>query len=92
MSDVMRNGHVAEHLDSVAEQHSAALEPVIAALQAEVAALNADMEQQLLAASVAQQELNGMLGRLQEVSRLATLRQAVPNAWAQERQTLFVCQ
>eukprot|EP00775_Hariotina_reticulata_P013164 gene13164-13294_t len=55
-----------EHLDSVAEQHSAALEPVIAALQTEVAALNADMEQQLLAASVAQQELDGMLGRLQE--------------------------
>jgi len=60
-------GHVAEHLDSVAEQHSAALAPVIACLQAEVAALNADMEQQLLAASVAQQELDGMLGRLQEV-------------------------
>jgi hypothetical protein len=57
----------AEHLDSVAEQHAAALAPVIAGLQGEVSGLNSDLEQQWLAAAVAQQELEGQRSRLAEV-------------------------
>jgi hypothetical protein len=57
----------AEHLDSVAEQHAAALAPVIAGLQGEVSGLKSDLEQQRLAAAVAQQELKGARGRLAEV-------------------------
>jgi hypothetical protein len=58
----------AEHLDSVAEQHAAALAPVIAGLQGEVSGLRSDLEQQRLAAAVAQQELEGQRSRLAEVS------------------------
>ncbi|WIA38855.1 hypothetical protein OEZ86_002132 [Tetradesmus obliquus] len=67
---------LAEHLDSVAEQHAAALAPVIAGLQGEVSGLKSDLEQQRLAAAVAQQELEGARGRLAEAdAELSKLQQ-----------------
>lgn len=56
-----------EHLDSLAVQHAAALAPVIASLQEEVAGLRRELDQQRLQAAVAQQELDGMANRLNEV-------------------------
>lgn len=50
-------------------QHAAALAPVIAGLQEEVTALKRDLDQQRLQAAVAQQELEGMNSRLNEVRR-----------------------
>ncbi|KAF6250572.1 hypothetical protein COO60DRAFT_798357 [Scenedesmus sp. NREL 46B-D3] len=67
---------LAEHLDSAAEQHAAALAPVMAGLQGEVTGLRSDLEQQRLAAAVAQQELEGARGRLAEAdAELSKLQQ-----------------
>jgi hypothetical protein len=57
----------AEHLDTVAVQHAAALAPVIAGLQEETSVLRRELEQQRVQAAVTQQELDNMVSRLQEV-------------------------
>jgi hypothetical protein len=84
----------AEHLDSVAEQHAAALAPVIAGLQGEVTGLKSDLEQQRLAAAVAQQELEGQRSRLAEVRvRLCsrTIRDEASNACVAVQWLLPAC-
>jgi hypothetical protein len=57
----------AEHLDTVAVQHAAALAPVIAGLQEETTVLRRELDQQRVQAAVTQQELDNMVSRLHEV-------------------------
>lgn len=57
----------AEHLDSVAVQHAAALAPVIAGLQEEITVLRRELDQQRLQAAVAEQEMEGLTSRINEV-------------------------
>jgi len=51
----------------VAVQHAAALAPVIAGLQEEITVLRRELDQQRLQAAVAEQEMEGLTSRINEV-------------------------